>query len=519
MQNELTGREGPGRIVDVIVLILLAILLLVAALLSIGSLLATSYVADYEEHIAVFRDNILCNIAVVAAFVFLLKYTKRFFKSINPKRAMIVLICYTTVLGVFWVLTAQTLPRADQLDIQRNIQMILNNDFSGMRKPDSYLQLYPFQLGIVFIFEMLLRLFGPGNLIALEMVNVVWLDLAYIAIIFLARQTFNNKKIELLTTLLLFFCLQPILFCPFLYGNLMGLAFSLWAVYFIIKFMQTGKKGPVFISAALICVALLAKLNSAVVLIAICVILLLYFIKKRGWFSLVAVAIIVAISFGVSGLVQKSYEWRSSIPIGGGIPQTAWLEMGLQQDSPRYVGWYNGYTYVVYRDSGFNTDAAAVQVQTDLKNTVDSFMADIKYAASFFAHKTVSQWNEPSFESIYVSRGAEPVAPAQEWVFNLYYGSLNGIAVQYFDFYVQIVYVGFAAAMFFAIKRKKDLCFLAIPLVILGGFAYHLLFEAKSQYILVYFFMMIPYAAWGYYRLVNIKLRKREGKKETAKVE
>lgn len=109
--------------------------------------------------------------------------------------------------------------------------------------------------------------------------------------------------------------------------------------------------------------------------------------------------------------------------------------------------------------------------------------------------------------------------PRPDWVDSLYYGALNRGILQYFDYYVEIIFVGFAAAMFFAIKRKKDLCFLAIPLVILGGFAYHLLFEAKSQYILVYFFMMIPYAAWGYYRLVNIKLRKREGKKETAKVE
>ncbi|MEA5048555.1 MAG: hypothetical protein VB034_08120 [Eubacteriales bacterium] len=39
--------------------------------------------------------------------------------------------------------------------------------------------------------------------------------------------------------------------------------------------------------------------------------------------------------------------------------------------------------------------------------------------------------------------------------------------------------------------------FLLLPLLILGGFSYHLLFEAKSQYALLYYVMMFPYAAFG----------------------
>jgi len=39
-----------------------------------------------------------------------------------------------------------------------------------------------------------------------------------------------------------------------------------------------------------------------------------------------------------------------------------------------------------------------------------------------------------------------------------------------------------------------------LPLLILGGFSYHLLFEAKSQYTLLYYVMMFPYAAVGLVR-------------------
>jgi hypothetical protein len=37
-----------------------------------------------------------------------------------------------------------------------------------------------------------------------------------------------------------------------------------------------------------------------------------------------------------------------------------------------------------------------------------------------------------------------------------------------------------------------------IPLFFLGGFLYHALFEAKSQYVIGYVTLMIPYAVWGF---------------------
>ena len=32
---------------------------------------------------------------------------------------------------------------------------------------------------------------------------------------------------------------------------------------------------------------------------------------------------------------------------------------------------------------------------------------------------------------------------------------------------------------------------------VLGGFLYHMLFEAKSQYLMIYLPMMAPLGAWG----------------------
>jgi hypothetical protein len=56
--------------------------------------------------------------------------------------------------------------------------------------------------------------------------------------------------------------------------------------------------------------------------------------------------------------------------------------------------------------------------------------------------------------------------------------------------------------------RKKDLLRCLLPLVLLGGILYHLLFEAKSQYAMPYFVLILPIAAYGlftFFRKVELR--------------
>ena len=60
-----------------------------------------------------------------------------------------------------------------------------------------------------------------------------------------------------------------------------------------------------------------------------------------------------------------------------------------------------------------------------------------------------------------------------------------------------------------ALMKKRDILSCILPLIILGGLMYHLLFEAKSQYALPYFIMMLPVAACGlsaFYELMKKKV-------------
>lgn len=78
----------------------------------------------------------------------------------------------------------------------------------------------------------------------------------------------------------------------------------------------------------------------------------------------------------------------------------------------------------------------------------------------------------------------------------------NGVMNQF----QQLIFFGMLLSLF-ELWRRRDMESCLLPLIILGGLLYHLLFEAKSQYALPYFVLMIPMAAfgfgWFFYRIEN----------------
>ena len=58
------------------------------------------------------------------------------------------------------------------------------------------------------------------------------------------------------------------------------------------------------------------------------------------------------------------------------------------------------------------------------------------------------------------------------------------------------------------INRKTNIETVLLPLVILGAFGSHLLFEGKSEYVLTYIILMIPTASFAFECILNGKYTK-----------
>ena len=121
------------------------------------------------------------------------------------------------------------------------------------------------------------------------------------------------------------------------------------------------------------------------------------------------------------------------------------------------------------------------------------------YAFDFFSKKILSQWNEPEFESIWVSKVKSHTVPVDGGLGKaVYEGSLGQLLALHFNLYMQIVYLLFAVGIYLMfINKKTNIETMLLPLVALGGFGYHLLFEGKSQYVLTYIPLLIPVAAYA----------------------
>jgi hypothetical protein len=89
----------------------------------------------------------------------------------------------------------------------------------------------------------------------------------------------------------------------------------------------------------------------------------------------------------------------------------------------------------------------------------------------------------------------------------------------YFNQLMQFVYAALTLSFFFLLRKKEERGEdrVIIPLILIGAVLYHALFEAKSQYAIIYVPMMLPYAAYGVKKLSEaIPLRRKGTEKANA---
>jgi hypothetical protein len=201
--------------------------------------------------------------------------------------------------------------------------------------------------------------------------------------------------------------------------------------------------------------------------------------------------------------VISSYERKADVDLGSGIPKILWMNMGLHE-AVMGCGWYNAsYTASVYDNNNRDDKLATQEGIEQIKEQLDVFLDDQTYTARFFSEKVLSQWNEPTFDSIWISKTRGHTKDVPQFVTDVYEGDLGEYVEFFMNQYQQLLYVG-AFIGLIVLYKKKEVYYYAVPLVILGGFMYHLLFEAKAQYVLTYAILLVPICAYGLEYIVKI---------------
>ncbi len=507
----------------------------------------TKYVS---EKILFQSDYIPLNFLVtflIFLFIFAMRRFYDFFAKVNLRIMEIALAVFVITLGFIWIFNVRSIPAADSQNIfeaatdaakdnyksMQNHTAFYNSDFYNGY---SYFHFYPFQLGFVFICELIYRVFGTDSSMPVQVINVLCVAATYYALARLSFLLFKKRSVEFITILLLAVCFQPILFCTFVYGNIIGMCCAVWASLLLVKYFQTGKWLWAAVSGVLLVLATLAKYNNMIYLAAFVIMLIIHIFRDKKWQSAaIAAAMVIAVLLSNSAVIGM-YEQRSGTDFEDGVPQTMYLDMGLSE-SYMAPGWYSTSTedpvtkrrlpvgkqaYLDYYldpklrgKQDVKISDANEKVRKHIDSRMEVFSDDPDYMMDFFSKKILSQWNEPTFESIWVSRVKQHTATEEQktkfksdvvnseqmkgLTQSVYFKSTGQVLELHFNLYMQIVYAMFAAGIYLMfINKRTGIETVLLPLVLLGAFGYHLLFEGKSQYILSYIPLLIPTAAYAF---------------------
>ena len=486
---------------------------IVFAVLSITAMLHTCRIDPanpYAEIINFEDDFLFANIGLVAltflAFIALVRRDIHI-SAVDTSFVIFIMLIVATVIPLVWVNLVQSKASGDAMIMLNTARDAAQDNYRSFHSSYdyygnySYYLYYPFQLGYVLFAEILYRVFGTSSTdLLFQVPNVIALDLLYVGVVFITKRVFRRKAVTNMTAIALAVCLQPMFMTTFTYGLIIGICLSVWSVYFTLRYMQENKLQYAGIAILLIALSVVMKYNNMILLAAICIALILHVIGSRRFLALAVAALMVVCSVGAQKLVIYSYSQRSGAELNTQVSQKLYAYMGIS-DSGMAPGWYNGIAMETLRDNKMDVEAADRVAEDGISRRLE-YLSDNKLLGDFLWKKFTSQFNEPSFESVWVSQVREHNIPEGEklsdLVTSVYTGGLSTLLDNWFNYYNMIIYIGFAAGMaWLIIRRKATSETVILPAAVFGAVLYHMIFEGKSQYLLPYFVLLIPYAMYG----------------------
>lgn len=317
-----------------------------------------------------------------------------------------------------------------------------------------------------------------------------------------------------------------------------------------------------FGSILFLTLSVMLRKNSLIPVIAVLLVLLFEALrpgrngKMRLGLLIMAVCLAVT-SVSVLPLTQKIYEKKAGNTLSSGVTAMSYLAMGMQEAS-RGCGWYNGFNIDTYDTAGMDTALANEISRLAIDERLTYFREHPGYTADFYLHKHLSQWADGT----YASRQATLATYGGRSAFfkEVYEGSLSGGYIEWCNAWQNVLYLGVLVFCIGSLKKRRkskvvghmadqtaghtegctadhmadqldadqlgadrhgadrhgadrlgadrhgadrlgaDRLYIYVGLIaVLGGFLFHIFWEANSRYIFSYSLLLMPYCGAGIY--------------------
>ena len=451
----------------------------------------------YIEH-AVFNDNSIVFFIILAIIVTVLCLLKNVIKNIPSHVLYIVLAAIYIILGLYLVLRAPAEIRDDPRIILESAINLKSGNFDSL-SVGSYLRIYPFQLGMVTFEIVVLSIIDSVRILfALNLVFVLLINILQWKI---TDALFKNKAVTNWSILFSFGFAPMLFYILFVYGTIPGFLFVSLGYYFLIKYLSKSRIIYDVLCGICLGISMIFKPNYAIAIIACIIVLLLDIIKRCSKAKLLVLIAVLILSIVPNKLFLQTWRNISGVDFDGGSPVILHVVMGLQPEemgTGRIGGWYNGYNLYTFTDSGYDVETAKQMGYQGLKDISEYWKTHKKAFLRFVYDKVRSTWCDPLFQSIQSGPSQDYEQEVTDPLLNRLFngGTISVLVEKYMNYLMVILYALAALWCLFRVRNdQQDTATLFFILLFLGGFTFHLISETKSQYVFMYAYGLIPYAA------------------------
>lgn len=378
-----------------------------------------------------------------------------------------ILICIVLmlflVIGSYWILTNDVVHLAydDTFKCIRDAKLILSKDYSPLDFK-SYLNKYPYNLGIVSYFMVHLKLFKDNFYYSLRFTNLFLVLMAYFSLYKISDMLFGNK-VSRLTIILILLNFQLVFLSYDIYGYAASFSLIIISLYFLIKFLQTNQNSNLILMYMAIMFAILIKNNALIVLIAESIYLFFYLIRiNKVKLILVSIFILIGQYTMTSGII-KFYESRVGYSISHNkLPKIMWVAIGLNYEE-KHIGGYFELAETAHEKNDFVVEYTKKDAMEYIKHSIERFKNNPIKIYDFYRKKFFQAYTNPEYDSLKFFRELNQTEFNQRVIS----GDINGFIKKILDASLSLI----SLCLIFNLKKLMKLKYeeLTLAMIIVGG--------------------------------------------------
>ena len=465
---------------------------------------------NLDEHITINIIQISSFVVtglILAGLYFLLKKVPLFEKMGKRLRIGICIAALIAYLGaqVVWINYRQATPGWDSKAVYSMAVDMYEGNSEAMSKSE-YAIKNPHQLPLAFMESLVFRVIGDTSTKALQYINAFCNVAIIMALGFIAKEILNKSKFVAMVIGMLFVSIA--LLATFIYGDLIGLAFALWSVFFLIKYNKKEKWYFALASAVLMALAMIFRKNMLIFMAAEVIYLFINIITKHSKIKKVFIDIGIIIAFVLisvipSKVIISAIQNKYNLNNDDQIPMTTYLYIGMT-DGYRGSGWYNDYAHWAWENpipeaKKMYSEAIGERVKELISNPIELI--------KFYAKKNVSMYTENTYAALFYN-GSYNFEEESKNIEKDEFVISQQDRLQLFQ--KALVILIFGCTLILIIKNRKELSNeeLLLLIIFMGGFIFHNIWEAKSRYVIPYLIILIPLASK--YLAINKRKEKKD---------